>query len=65
MGIHLTDLGIIRELLLPDQSPKFSSEELEYSKIASEWLNSEAGYLFSRSIELGFVTITYTIAWET
>lgn len=45
MGIHLTDVGIIRELLAPDQSPEFSSEEREYSKIASEWLSSESGYM--------------------
>lgn len=30
MGINLTHAGIIRELVLHDQSPEFSSEEREY-----------------------------------
>lgn len=45
LGIHLTDVGIIRELLVPDQSQGLCREELEYTKLASEWLNSEAGYM--------------------
>ena len=45
MGIHLTDVGIIRELVLHDQSPEFSFFRRESSKMAFEWLTSEAGYM--------------------
>lgn len=45
LGIHLTDVGIIRELLVANQSQDFCYEEQEYAKLASKWLDSEAGYM--------------------
>ncbi|QHS75157.1 epoxide hydrolase family protein SPAR_M00020 [Saccharomyces paradoxus] len=45
IGIHLTDVGIIRDLLNQSQLQSFSSEEQEYCKIASDWLDKEAGYM--------------------
>ncbi|RCX23693.1 microsomal epoxide hydrolase [Fontibacillus phaseoli] len=44
-GIHLTDIGIIRDLM----KAKLSEEELRYQKSASEWIAQEGGYMSIQS----------------
>lgn len=48
IGIHLTDIGIIRDLMISDYT-KLSKDELNYKKIASEWMSNEAGYMSIQS----------------
>lgn len=49
LGIHLTDVGLVRELLDPTRSNDFSPEEKAYSKSIADWLNNEAGYMKMQS----------------
>ncbi len=44
IGLHLTDVGIIRDLL-STQDARCSDEELNYKKSAMNWLNQEGGYM--------------------
>lgn len=44
-GIHLTDVGIVRQLLDPSRSRNLSPSEQEYLQKANEWLNNESGYM--------------------
>ncbi|NIY91957.1 epoxide hydrolase family protein [Vibrio diazotrophicus] len=44
IGLHLTDVGIIRDLL-STQDSHCSDEELNYKKSAMNWLNQEGGYM--------------------
>jgi pimeloyl-ACP methyl ester carboxylesterase len=48
-GIHLTDIGIIRDLLTAQNSSGLSEEELLYKKNAQEWLAQEGGYITIQS----------------
>ncbi|WP_058304461.1 epoxide hydrolase family protein [Gorillibacterium timonense] len=48
-GIHLTDIGIIRDLLAPHGQGELSEEELHYKKKASEWISQEGGYMSIQS----------------
>ncbi|MCF2717595.1 epoxide hydrolase [Paenibacillus sp. UKAQ_18] len=48
-GIHLTDIGIIRDLLTSHEQVKLSEEELQYKKRALEWLSLEGGYMSIQS----------------
>jgi microsomal epoxide hydrolase len=44
-GIHLTDIGIIRELMNSSGQTKLTEEELRYKKNAAEWMAQEGGYI--------------------
>lgn len=44
IGIHLTDIGIIRDLMLPSKD-KLSEEEIVYGNKAREWLAKEGAYI--------------------
>ncbi|WP_025719295.1 epoxide hydrolase family protein [Paenibacillus sp. 1-18] len=48
-GIHLTDIGIIRDLLTSHEQVKLSEEELQYKKRALEWISLEGGYMSIQS----------------
>lgn len=48
-GIHLTDIGIIRDLMTATDQAKLSEEELQYKKNASEWIAEEGGYMSLQS----------------
>lgn len=49
LGIHLTDIGIIRNLMTSDDKAKLSEEELQYKKQAAEWISNEGGYISIQS----------------
>jgi microsomal epoxide hydrolase len=59
-GIHLTDIGIIRNLLTIQDMSGLSEEELEYKKAAQEWLAQEAGYISIQSTKPQ--TLAYTLS---
>jgi len=44
MGIHLTDIGIIRDLMI-SQDEELSEEELNYKKSAPAWISNEGAYM--------------------
>lgn len=44
-GIHLTDIGIIRDLMNSSGQTKLTEEELRYKKNAAEWMAQEGGYI--------------------
>lgn len=48
-GIHLTDIGIIRDLLTSHEQVTLSEEELQYKKNALEWISLEGGYMSIQS----------------
>lgn len=43
-GIHLTDVGIVRELIVASDE-SLSQEELDYKRRATEWLQNEGAYI--------------------
>ncbi|CAM4037153.1 Pimeloyl-ACP methyl ester carboxylesterase [Pedobacter westerhofensis] len=45
IGIHLTDVGIIREILTSANESNLTPEELEYKKTAQQWIAGEGGYM--------------------
>ncbi|SMC27867.1 Pimeloyl-ACP methyl ester carboxylesterase [Clostridium acidisoli DSM 12555] len=49
MGIHITDIGIIRDLMISQDNAKLSEEELNYRKSAAEWIPNEGGYMSIQS----------------
>lgn len=49
IGIHLTDIGIIRNLTASQNEAELSEEELQYKKDASEWISNEGGYMSIQS----------------
>jgi len=49
MGIHLTDIGILRNLLTAQDQTGLSEEELLYKKTAQDWMAHEAGYISIQS----------------
>ncbi|QLG36750.1 epoxide hydrolase [Paenibacillus sp. E222] len=49
VGIHLTDIGIIRDLLSSQDEGERSEEEREYKKNASTWISQEGGYMSIQS----------------
>lgn len=49
IAIHLTDVGIIRELLSASDQSDLTSEELAYKKYAQEWVAQEGGYMSLQS----------------
>lgn len=48
IGIHLTDVGIIRQIMMSDDN-KLSSEEKEYKRKAQQWIVQEGGYMSIQS----------------
>jgi len=48
-GIHLTDIGIIRNLLMAQNLSDLSEEELQYKKTAQEWVAQEGAYMSIQS----------------
>ncbi|MDO3694643.1 epoxide hydrolase [Wenyingzhuangia sp. chi5] len=49
IGIHLTDVGIIRDLLMAPDESKLSTAEMAYKKTAQQWMAQEAGYISIQS----------------
>ncbi|MEK4053648.1 epoxide hydrolase family protein [Paenibacillus sp. FSL F4-0087] len=49
VGIHLTDIGIIRDLLSSQDEAERSEEEREYKENASTWISQEGGYMSIQS----------------
>ncbi|MDF2926926.1 MAG: putative epoxide hydrolase [Paenibacillaceae bacterium] len=48
-GIHLTDIGILRELLNSPDQTSLTEEELRYKKSAAKWISDEGGYMSIQS----------------
>lgn len=48
-GIHLTDIGIIRNLMNSPDEALLSEEERRYRQNASEWIAQEGGYMSIQS----------------
>ncbi|GFZ30152.1 multidrug MFS transporter [Clostridium zeae] len=48
IGIHLTDIGIIKDLLA-SQDEMLSEEELQYKKNATSWISNEGAYMSIQS----------------
>jgi len=49
VGIHLTDIGILRDLLAPSGRIDLSEEELHYRIRATEWIAREGAYMSLQS----------------
>ena len=49
VGIHLTDIGIIRDILTSMSENSLSSQELQYKKTVQQWLAQEGGYMSIQS----------------
>lgn len=49
VGIHLTDIGIIRALLAPKNQTGLSNEELQYQASALNWISQEGAYMSIQS----------------
>ncbi len=49
IGIHLTDIGIIRPLLMENDESKLSAIEIAYKKTARQWIAQEGGYMSIQS----------------
>ncbi|MCM3313998.1 epoxide hydrolase family protein [Shouchella rhizosphaerae] len=48
-GIHLTDIGIIRDLIASSDQGTLSEEERQYKNKASAWMAQEGGYMSIQS----------------
>ncbi|MBW4847849.1 MAG: epoxide hydrolase [Lachnospiraceae bacterium] len=48
-GIHLTDIGIIRNLVYTKDQEDLSEEELQYKRNAQEWISNEGAYMTIQS----------------
>jgi pimeloyl-ACP methyl ester carboxylesterase len=49
IGIHLTDVGIIRPLLMSSDPAGLSEEEQQYRKKAQQWISQEGAYMSLQS----------------
>jgi microsomal epoxide hydrolase len=49
VGIHLTDIGILRDLLAPSGRTDLTEEELLYKSKATEWIAREGAYMSLQS----------------
>jgi pimeloyl-ACP methyl ester carboxylesterase len=49
VGIHVTDIGIIRQLMTAQDEAAFSKEELQYKANAQKWIAKEGGYISLQS----------------
>ena len=45
IGIHLTDIGLVRDLLTRPDSATLSAEERNYQKAAHDWIAREGAYM--------------------
>jgi len=60
VGIHLTDIGIIRKLMDSHDPAELSEEELQYKRNAQEWISLEGGYMSLQSTKPQ--TLSYAIS---
>lgn len=49
IAIHLTDVGIIRDIVFANNPENLSAEEKQYKQSASQWLLQEGGYISIQS----------------
>ena len=49
LGIHLTDIGIIRDLFTSIDENSLSSAEINYKRKAQQWIAQEGGYMSIQS----------------
>ena len=49
VGIHLTDIGILRDVLAPSSRTDLSEGELRYRSSAAEWIAREGAYMSLQS----------------
>lgn len=49
IGIHLTDAGIIRDIVFADSHQSLSTEEKQYKQAALQWISQEGGYMSIQS----------------
>ncbi|WP_442591940.1 epoxide hydrolase family protein [Pedobacter sp. AW31-3R] len=49
LGIYLNDVGIIKDLLTTVDLDNLSAEEIQYKKIAQQWIAQEGGYMSIQS----------------
>ena len=49
VGIHITDIGIIRQLLTAQDDGTLSTEELQYKADVQKWIAQEGGYMSIQS----------------
>jgi pimeloyl-ACP methyl ester carboxylesterase len=49
VGIHLTDIGIIRDLMTSNDQASLSKEELDYKINAQKWIAQEGAYMSIQS----------------
>jgi pimeloyl-ACP methyl ester carboxylesterase len=49
IGIHLTDIGIIRPLLMEADESKLSATEITYKRNVQQWIAQEGGYMSIQS----------------
>lgn len=49
IGIHLTDVGIIKNLMTSQDNTELSEEELNYKKSVPEWISNEGAYMSIQS----------------
>jgi microsomal epoxide hydrolase len=49
VGIHLTDIGILRDLLAPSGRTDLTEGELRYRSLAAEWIAREGAYMSLQS----------------
>jgi pimeloyl-ACP methyl ester carboxylesterase len=49
IGIYLTDIGIIRDLLMAPDESKLSATEIAYKRTAQQWIAQEGGYMSIQS----------------
>lgn len=49
VGIHLTDIGILRQLLSSADPEELSKEERHYKQSATQWINQEGAYMLLQS----------------
>jgi pimeloyl-ACP methyl ester carboxylesterase len=49
VGIHLTDIGLIKDLMAAPDQANLTEEELQYKKNAQEWVPKEGAYMSLQS----------------
>lgn len=49
IGIHLTDIGILRNLLTSKDTAELTEEELQYKRSAQDWISNEGAYMSIQS----------------
>lgn len=50
IAIHLTDVGIIRDIVFSDNIENLSIEEKQYKQTAFQWISQEGAYIYVGSI---------------